>query len=67
MKKLENVKFVKKHMTSEESGEVFDYYRVILKVTEKTSLELKPIDKKAFELLVDFGLIEFEDEVSEVE
>lgn len=61
MEKLKNVKVVERSFT-DENGDSINYYRVVLQVG-KTSIELKPVDKKSIQLLIDLGLIDFESEV----
>lgn len=61
MEKLKNVKVVERSFT-DENGDSINYYRVIILVG-KTSIELKPVDKKSIQLLIDLGLIDFESEV----
>lgn len=61
MEKLKNVKVVERSFI-DENGDSINYYRVIILVG-KTSIELKPVDKKSIQLLIDLGLIDFESEV----
>lgn len=61
MEKLKNVKVVERSFI-DENGDFINYYRVIILVG-KTGIELKPVDKKSIQLLIDLGLIDFESEV----